>query len=105
VIYVGPDEKMSVQAGLQLPNVVLYAQPGGVGSVKKAFDGLKKDAPAVRNFVSKGGRYLGICMGGYLVDDNPGYDLGLDADEYIKSPGATVKTEDDTLVQVKWRGN
>lgn len=104
VIYVGPNENMSVQAGLQLPNVVLYAQPGGDGSENQAFNKLKKDAPAVRNFISKGGRYLGICMGGYLVDHNPGFNLCLNTDQYIKSPGATVKTEDDTLVQVMWRG-
>jgi len=104
VIYVGPNENMSVQAGLRLPNVVLYAQPGGEGSVNQAFSKLKKNAHAVRNFVLKGGRYLGICMGGYMVDHNPGYNLCLNTNQYIKSPGATVKTKADTLVQVMWRG-
>lgn len=32
VIYVGPDEEMPVKDGLQLPNAVLYAQPGGGGA-------------------------------------------------------------------------
>jgi glutamine amidotransferase-like uncharacterized protein len=104
VIYVGPNEKTSVQAGLQLPNVVLYAQPGGDGSLNKAFNKLKNDAPAMRNFVSKGGRYLGFCMGAYMVDNDPGYDLGLNTNQYIITPRATVKTEADTLVQVTWRG-
>jgi glutamine amidotransferase-like uncharacterized protein len=104
VIYVGPDEKMSVQAGLQLPNVILYAQPGGDGSVKNAYRRLNADASAIQNFVKNGGRYLGFCMGGYLVDDNPGYDLGLNTDQYISASGATVTNERSDIVQVSWRG-
>jgi hypothetical protein len=42
VIYVGPNEKLSVKDRLQLSNAVLYAQPGGDGSVNKAFHKLKK---------------------------------------------------------------
>jgi glutamine amidotransferase-like uncharacterized protein len=105
VIYVGPKEKISVREGLNLPNVVLYAQPGGDGSVEKAYKRLRPDAVAVRSFVQNGGRYLGFCMGGYLVDDDPGYGLGLNTDQYIISPGATVKNEEDTIIQILWRGN
>ena len=105
VIYVGPNENMSVQDGLQLPNVVLYAQPGGDGSVKKAYRELKADAAPIRNFVKKGGRYLGFCMGGYLVDDNPGYGFGLNTDQYISSSGAAVTNERSDIVQVSWRGD
>lgn len=102
VIYVGPNETTSVQAGLQLPDAVLYVQPGGDGSVSKAFNKLSKDAPAVRNFVQNGGHYLGMCMGAYLVDNDPGFDLGLNTFSYIKTPGATVKTTRPSLVQVMW---
>ena len=105
VIYVGPNERLSVQDGLKLANVVLYAQPGGDGSVKRAYKKVKKDVSAVLNFVQNGGRYLGICMGAYLVDDDPGYGLGLNTDQYISSLGATVTSERDSIVQVSWRGN
>jgi glutamine amidotransferase-like uncharacterized protein len=105
VIYVGPNEKVSVQDGLKLPNVVLYAQPGGVGSVEQAYSSLSSDAAAVRNFVQNGGLYLGFCMGGYLVDDDPGFGLGLNTDQYIISQGATVTSEKDSIIQVSWRGN
>jgi glutamine amidotransferase-like uncharacterized protein len=105
VIYVGPKEKISVRDGLKLSNVVLYAQPGGDGSVEKAYKRLRQDAAAVRNFVRNGGRYLGFCMGGYLVDDDPGYGLGLNTNQYITSTGATVKNEEDTIIQVSWREN
>jgi glutamine amidotransferase-like uncharacterized protein len=105
VIYVGPKEKVSVRDGLKLPNVVLYAQPGGDGSVQRAYKRLRSDAAAVQNFVQKGGRYLGFCMGGYLVDDDPGYGLGLNTNQYISSSGATIKNEEDSIIQVLWRGN
>jgi glutamine amidotransferase-like uncharacterized protein len=102
--YVGPFESTSVQAGLKLPNAVLYAQPGGDGSLSQAYRKVKNDAAAIRTFVQNGGRYLGICMGGYFVDNDPGYALGLDTDQFITSPGASVKTASDSLVQISWRG-
>lgn len=46
-------------------------------------------------------------MGAYLASDSgefPGYDLGLKVGQYIETPGATVKNEDDAIVQVAWRG-
>jgi glutamine amidotransferase-like uncharacterized protein len=104
VIYVGPNEELSVQDGLKLKNVVLYVQPGGDGSLKHAYKKVKKDAPTIRNFVFNGGRYLGICMGGYMVDNDPGYGLGLITDQYIRTPKAAVKIKDDTLVPVVRRG-
>jgi len=105
VIYVGPEEEVSVQDGLMLENVVLYAQPGGDGTVDQAYKTMSSDAVAIRSFVQNGGRYLGFCMGGYFVDDDPGFGLGLNTDQYISLPDATVKTERDNLVQVSWRGN
>lgn len=105
VRYVGPNETLSVQAGLALSNVVLYAQPGGDGDLDSAYSRVSSNASAIRNFVQNGGRYLGFCMGGYLVDDDPGYALGIDTDQYIASSGADVTTEDDAVVKVLWRGN
>jgi len=105
VIYVGPNEKVSVPDGLKLKNVVLYAQPGGEGSVRQAYRELSSDEAAVRSFVQNGGRYLGFCMGGYLVDDNPGYGFGLKTNQYISSSDATVTSEKADIVQVSWRGN
>jgi glutamine amidotransferase-like uncharacterized protein len=105
VIYVGPDEELSIQEGLKLKNVVLYAQPGGDGTVNQAFKTLRSDKAAIQNFVKNGGRYVGFCMGGYFVDDDPGFGLGLNTNQYIKSKGATVTTERDSIIQVSWRGN
>jgi|GEM_PF-2543810 hypothetical protein len=71
---------------------IICAQSGGNGNLKDAFEKeLNEYAIAVREFVSNGGRYLGTCMGAYLVGNKPGYDLGLGVSRYIKTPGATVK--------------
>jgi len=105
VIYVGPEEEVSVQDGLKLKNVVLYAQPGGDGTVDQAYKTMSSDAAAIRSFVQNGGRYLGFCMGGYFVDDDPGFGLGLNTNQYISLPDATVTTERDSIIQVSWRGN
>jgi glutamine amidotransferase-like uncharacterized protein len=103
VRYVGPKESLSVQAGLKLPNAKVFAQPGGP-SVSKAFSKLKADAPAVRNFVSNGGRYLGFCLGAYLVDNDPGYGFGIDTYQYIRTQGATINHTRDTIVKTYWSG-
>lgn len=104
VMYVGPDGEISVEDGLQLSNAVLYAQPGGNGTVDETFEELNEYAQVIRSFVWNGGRYLATCMGAYFVDSDPGYDLGLNTDSYIKSPGATVTSEEDSIIQVVWRG-
>jgi len=105
VKYVGPNERLSISDGLKLPNVKLYAQPGGNGSLSQAYRSLRNDARDIQNFVKNGGRYLGICMGGYLAGATPGFNLlPGDTDEFVTSPGATVESTKDTTVDVNWRG-
>jgi glutamine amidotransferase-like uncharacterized protein len=108
VRYVGPNESLSVQTGLSLPGVVLYAQPGGNGTVETAYAEMNNDVPALQDFVRNGGRFLGFCLGGYLEGTGPGFnllsDVGGDTDEYITSPGATVTTDVNTIIQVLWQG-
>jgi Biotin-protein ligase, N terminal len=108
VRFVGPHETLSVQAGLALPNVAIFVQPGGNGDVNQAFAEMAKDAPAIINFVKNGGMYLGFCEGGYLAGTDPGYNLlaqvGGDTDEYITSPGAVVTKDLNTVIPIIWRG-
>ena len=108
VRYVGPNESLSVQTGLALPGVVLYAQPGDDGSVDQAYAEIKSDVPALQQFVANGGHFLGFCLGAYLEGTGPGLnllsDVGGDTDEYTTSPGATVTKDINTTIQVSWRG-
>jgi glutamine amidotransferase-like uncharacterized protein len=103
VRYVGPDEDLPLSKHV-LADAVLYAQPGG-DDLDDSYRYLRRHRGTVRQFVRSGGRYLGFCLGGYLAGATPGFDLlPGDTDQYIVSPAATVHTEDNTLVDVIWRG-
>ncbi|MFH5822975.1 BPL-N domain-containing protein [Georgenia sp. AZ-5] len=102
VRYVGPAEELPLTADA-LGRASLYAQPGG-GELRRAYRRLRHQAPAVRDFVHAGGRYLGFCLGGYLAGE-PGFRLlPGDSDQYIASPGASVRDERDALITIRWRG-
>lgn len=104
VDYVGDDEALTLAAGT-LATAALYAQPGGGNSVKRAYRQTKGSAGTIRDYVRSGGRYLGICMGGYLAGHWWGFGLlPGDTDQFITSPGADVTKKKDTLVEVDWRG-
>jgi glutamine amidotransferase-like uncharacterized protein len=103
VQYIGPDEQLLLSA-TTLRAATLYAQPGGSGELSQAYQQLRKHTHAIRNYVASGGRYLGICMGGYLAGKTPGFQLlPGDTDQFIASRGASVRTEADTVVNVNWR--
>jgi glutamine amidotransferase-like uncharacterized protein len=103
VQYVGPNEQLKLSAAT-LQTATLYAQPGGSGELSQAYQQLKKYAHIIRNYVASGGRYLGICMGGYLAGRTPGFQLlPGDTDQFIASRGASVRTEADCIVNVYWR--
>ncbi|MEW2384720.1 BPL-N domain-containing protein [Micromonospora sp. NPDC047707] len=103
VRYVGPDEVLPLSRQA-LAGAALYAQPGG-GSLKRGYRHLKRHRDEIRQFVHSGGRYLGICLGGYLAGATPGFALlPGDTDQYVGSAGATVDSEEDTVVQVSWCG-
>ncbi|WP_127127911.1 BPL-N domain-containing protein [Georgenia sp. SYP-B2076] len=103
VRFVGPKEDLSLSPEV-LAGAVLYAQPGG-GELTRAYRKLRRQAPAIRDFVRGGGRYLGFCLGGYLAGQTPGFGLlPGDTDQYVASRGATLAGDGDALVAVRWRG-
>ncbi|MER7442460.1 BPL-N domain-containing protein [Micromonospora avicenniae] len=103
VRYVGPDEDLPL-SHRTLAEAALYAQPGG-GSLKRGYRHLKGHRDDIRQFVHSGGRYLGICLGGYLAGHTPGFALlPGDTDQYIASSGATIDSQKNTVVRVSWRG-
>lgn len=103
VRFVGPKESLSLEPAV-LASAVLYAQPGG-GELGRAWRKLRRSAPAIRDYVGGGGRYLGFCLGGYLAGETPGFGLlPGDADQYISSPGARPTHTHDTVATVIWNG-
>lgn len=103
VRYVGPHESLPLDAPT-LRSAALYVQPGG-GDLEPAYQHLRPHTETIRSYIHDGGRYLGICLGGYLAGATPGFDLlPGDADRYIDLPDATVTAPHDAVVAVRWRG-
>ena len=85
-------------------DVDMIAVPGGFGDAD-SFDGLfKHNAEPVQQFIARGGRYLGICMGAYwagseylnILDD-------VDAVQYIRRPGTDTHRPHAKNLPVLWR--
>jgi len=103
VTYVGPKEQLQLSEAV-LASAAVYAQPGG-GSLRRAYRRMDRHSDVIRDYVRSGGRYLGFCLGGYMAGETPGFALlPGDAERYIASRRATVRTDVDTVIQVRWRG-
>jgi glutamine amidotransferase-like uncharacterized protein len=103
IAYVGPHETLRITEAV-LSAAVLYAQPGGGNSVRRAYRQMRRFAPVITEYIRLGGRYLGICMGAYLAGTWAGFGFLPDTDQFIASAGADVRTKKDTIVAVDWRG-
>lgn len=79
--------------------------PGGLGDSDN-FDHLLQDKKKiVQDYLSSGGKYLGICMGGYLAGKHYFNILkNVDAVQYIKRKNAELRYENETVTQIKWKG-
>jgi len=79
--------------------------PGGIGDVD-TFDGIfkRKMQNEVYDYVQKGGRYLGVCMGAYWAG-SAYFDIlnKVDCIQYIKLPDAEVKRSYATTISVNWK--
>lgn len=101
--YCGPHGELEMSPRT-LAKATVYAQPGA-GNVGPAWRRLGGYANDIRDWVHAGGHYLGFCLGAYLAGATPGYALlPGDTDQYISSPGASVRGTDDTVIDVRWRG-
>ena len=84
----------------------IVAFPGGKGDADN-FDVLFKDTKdRVQEYVDRGGRYLGICMGAYWADRYY-FDLLSDIDcvQYIKRKTSEIKRSYPTVIDVNWQGS
>ena len=104
IVMAGPGSSTPLTDAL-IERSALYVQPGG-GELKPAYRKLKSYRGVLRSHIKNGGRYLGLCLGGYLAGSSPGFDLMPgDTNQYIVSKGATVSHEDDTVVSLSWHGS
>jgi glutamine amidotransferase-like uncharacterized protein len=82
-------------------DMVLF--PGGVGDADSWDSLLKFHKSRIQDFVAKGGRYLGICMGAYWAD-NTYFGLSSDfkVDQYITRPNTDTKRPHAKQMKVTW---
>ncbi|UGX87162.1 BPL-N domain-containing protein [Phyllobacterium meliloti] len=105
VQFIGPNEKLKLEPSSFI-GASLYVQPGGGQDIDGARKSLgKAGIQSVRDFISKGGRYLGICMGAYLATDLGFNIVDGETDSEVGRPGFPVSDIGDYVVPIKWKGS
>ena len=95
--------KNEVEQGF-FDDVDMVAFPGGFGDSDSYDTILKNNKYVVVDFVTRGGKYLGICMGAYWAGKDYFNILDkVDAVQYIKRPGACTKRPHAKNMPVMWR--
>lgn len=103
VTFAGPDEDVQINAE-SLHQVDIFVQPGGP-DLEQAWEEAEPYAADMRDFVARGGWYLGFCLGAFLAGPDTGFGLipeGDKAAREIERPNAQVDDIDDTVIQVDW---
>ncbi|KAL2028534.1 hypothetical protein VTO58DRAFT_109564 [Aureobasidium pullulans] len=103
VTFAGPDEDVQINAE-SLRQVDIFVQPGGP-DLEQAWEEAEPYAADMRDFVARGGWYLGFCLGAFLAGPDTGFGLipeGDKAAREIERPNAQVDDMEDTVIQVDW---
>lgn len=85
-------------------NVDMVCIPGGFGDASKFDMCFANNGNRIRRFVQDGGKYLGICMGGYWANH---YYLdvlsnGVTTTQYIKRPNTDTRRPHAKHLEVDW---
>ena len=85
-------------------DVDMIAVPGGLGDASSFDSAFKHNARPVRDFIARGGRYLGICMGAYWAGSHY-LDIlqDVDAVQYITRPGTDTHRPHAKNLPVMWQ--
>jgi glutamine amidotransferase-like uncharacterized protein len=79
--------------------------PGGIGDSDSYDTILKNNKDVVVDFVTRGGKYLGICMGAYWAGKDYFNILDkVDTMQYIRRPNTCTKRPHAKNMPVMWRG-
>lgn len=86
-------------------DVDMICFPGGFGDSDSYDYLMKHNARRIRRFVTRGGKYLGICMGAYWADRHYFNILdGVEAHQYIKRPKTDTRRPHAKAIEVDWMG-
>jgi glutamine amidotransferase-like uncharacterized protein len=86
-------------------DVDMIAVPGGIGDSDSHEKLFQENGPKIQEFLNRGGRYLGICMGAYWADKYY-FDIldGVRAVQYITRPGTDTRRPHAKAMPVTWLG-
>lgn len=77
--------------------------PGGFGDASNFDYLLRENGDRIKEFVQRGGAYLGICMGAYWAGQHYLNILeGVDAEQYITRPGTDTRRPHAKDIKIKW---
>lgn len=100
--YIGEKEKLKLNKK-NLQNFDLYIQSGGGQDISAAYDALGDEgAEAIRNFVSTGKNFLGLCMGAYLADKDWIGLINAPLNSEVGRPGSGITDEGDYTISIFW---
>ena len=86
-------------------DVDMVIVPGGIGDSETFHSLFKNNAEYVKNFISKGGKYLGICMGAYWAGQHYFNIIGdTQAEQYITRPNTDTRRPHAKAIKVNWNG-
>lgn len=86
-------------------DVDIVAVPGGFGDSSSYENLFTHNGPRIIDFVKRGGRYLGICMGAYWAGSHYLNILkNVDAVQYLKRPGTDTRRPHAKNINITWNG-
>ena len=96
--------KNEVEEGF-FDDVDMVVFPGGMGDSDSYDTVLKNNKDVVVDFVTRGGKYLGICMGAYWAGKDYFNILDkVDTIQYIRRPNTCTRRPHAKNMPVMWRG-
>lgn len=80
--------------------------PGGIGDSDRFERVAQVHKPRIQEYVQRGGRYIGICMGAYWADRYY-FDILQDTrvEQYITQPGTDTRRPHPKAMPVNWQGD
>ena len=86
-------------------DVDMIAVPGGIGDSDGYKNLFKHNENSVIDFVNRGGKYLGICMGAYWAGSHYLNILNnVDAVQYITQPKTDTRRPHAKNIEINWDG-
>lgn len=87
-------------------DVDLVAFPGGEGDSESYRYLLNTNGTKILDFLDRGGKYLGICMGAYWASDEYfGFLKNISVEQYITRPGTDTRRPHAKNLNVEWLGD